>query len=88
MVGVEHSRGLGLCTVWVEPSMQLHATLMTLVYHPLQGVPVGRGSLALLSGEKSAPRLKVALVQSVTLGTHLKEYSVDTILLQFVKLID
>ena len=67
--------------------MQLHTTTVTLVYHPLQRIPIRRRSLPLLASEESAPRFKVALVQRIALGAHLKEDGIDTILLQLVELI-
>ena len=67
--------------------MQLHTTTVTLVYHPLQRIPVRRRSLTLLASEESAPRFEVALVQRVALGTYLKEDGIDSILLQLVELI-
>ena len=62
MVG---GKGIGvfrLRTVRVYPGMKFHASLMALVNHPLQRVPIRRRGLALLSGQESAPRLYIALI--------------------------
>ena len=81
MIGCKSRRELGLSTIWVEPCMKLHATTMTLIDHPLQRVPIGRWCLTLLSCEETTPGLYVAFIESVALGTHLKEDGIDTILL-------
>ena len=87
MLGVEGARELGFCTIRVQPCVKLHATLVTLLNHPLQRVPIRLRRLALHTGEETAPRLNIALIESVALGTHLEEDGVHTILLQLVELI-
>lgn len=67
--------------------MQLHATLVTLLNHPLQRIPVRRRSLSLLSCKEAAPRFDVAFIQRITLCSYLKEDGVDAVLLQLVELI-
>ena len=80
-------RGLGLGTIGIYPCMEFHATLVALLHHPLQGVPIRRRRLALLPREETAPRLDAALIEGVALGAHLEDDGVGTILLQFVQLI-
>ena len=78
---------LGLGTIRVNPSMQLHTTLMTLLYHPLQRVPIRLWCLTLLTSKIIAPRLYLTLVECITLWAHLEDDSITTILLQLVELI-
>ena len=66
--------------------MNLHSTLMTLLNHPLQRIPIRRWSLALDTGEKLAPRFKITLIKGITFGTHLEDDGIHTILLQFIQL--
>ena len=53
-IGVGHLR---LGTIGIDPRVQFHAALVALGNHPSQGVPVGLGSLSLLTGQIVAPRL-------------------------------
>ena len=46
-----------LGTIRINPGMKLHATIMTLLYHPLQRIPIRRRSLSLHPRKKLAPRL-------------------------------
>ena len=75
-----------LGTIRINPGMKLHATIMTLLYHPLQRIPIRRRSLTLYARKKLAPRLQIALIQSITLGTNLKDNRIYAILLQFIQL--
>ena len=84
---VETRSEFSLCTIWVQPSVQLHATLVALVDHPLQWVPVRLRCLTLYACKEAAPRLNITLIESIALGTHLEEDSVHAILLQLVELI-
>ena len=86
MVRSQLHRALGLGAVGVDPCVELHAASVALVYHPFEGVPIGRRRLALLAREVAAPRLYVALVEGVTLGSHLKDDGVDPVFLQLVEL--
>ena len=79
--------GLGLGPVGIDPGMQLHAALVTLCDHPLQGIPVGHGSLPLLSCQETAPRLQTALVEGIALGPYLEDDDVDAVFLQFIELV-
>ena len=67
--------------------MNLHSTLMTLLNHPLQRIPIRRWCLALDTGQKLAPRFEVALVKGIAFCTHLEDDGIHAILLQFVKLL-
>ena len=67
--------------------MNLHSTLMTLLNHPLQRVPIRRRSLALDTGKELAPRFEVALIKGIAFGTHLEDDGIHAILLQFIKLL-
>src|SRR3712207_9544362 len=78
---------LGLCTVRVYPRMKLHTTLVALVNHPLQWVPIRLGSPTLNTREKLAPRLILAGVKRITFGSDLKDDSIDAITLQLIQLI-
>ena len=66
--------------------MEFHASLVTLVHHPGQRVPIGRRGQALLPREVAAPRLQGALVEGVAFGSHLKHDGVDAATLQLVEL--
>ena len=88
VVGGQHRGALGLGTVGIDPGVELHTAGVTLLNHPLQGVPIGLGCPTLLTCQETAPGLDVALVEGVTLGTYLENDGVDTGLLQLVELID
>ena len=83
-IGMSH---LGLCTVGINPGMQLHTTLVALFYHPCQRVPIGIRSHTLLPCQIIAPRLISALIQSIALSTNLKDDDVTSVFLQLVQLI-
>ena len=78
---------LSLSTEWVNPCVQLHTALMALGNHPLQRIPVRRWCFALNASKKTAPRLNLALIQSVALRTNLEYNQVYAILLQLVQLV-
>ena len=65
--------------------MQFHAAFVTLGNHPLQWVPPG--IFALLTGEETAPRFYRAWIERVAFRTHLEDYCVHAVLLQFVELV-
>ena len=46
-----------LGTIRINPGMKLHTTIMTLLYHPLQRIPIRRRSLSLHPRKELAPRL-------------------------------
>ena len=87
MCGSQFLRTFRFGPVGIDPSMQFHAPCMTLGYHPLQRIPVGRRRRALLSGQITAPRLEAAGIKRVELGTYLKQDGIDTALLQFIQLV-
>ena len=87
MIGCQHLRALGLSAIGIDPSVQLHPTFMTLVDHPLQGIPIRTGGFTLLTRQESTPGFELALIEGVTLRTHLEDDHVHTVLLQLVKLI-
>ena len=81
------ARVLRLRTIGIDPGVELHAAAVTLVDHPLQRVPIGRGRRALATGQEAAPRLVAARVEGVALGAHLEDNGVDAVFLQLVELI-
>ena len=64
--------------------MQFHATIVTLVDHPREGIPAW--ILTLTSCEKFAPRFIIALVECIGFGTHLKHHGIDATGLQDIEL--
>jgi hypothetical protein len=66
--------------------MEFHTSGMTLFHHPLQRIPIGFWSHPLLARQIAAPRFQIALVESVTLGAHLKKYRIYAISLQDIEL--
>ena len=84
----ERGRTLRLGTERIDPGVQFHASLVALLHHPGQRVPIGFGHLALHTRQKAAPGFHVTLVEGIALGTHLEEDGVDARTLQFVKLVD
>ena len=87
MIGSQRRCALRLRTIRINPRMQLHTTLMTLVYHPLQRVPIGRRCLTLLACQETTPRFYATLIERITFRTHLEDNRVDTIFLEFIQLI-
>ena len=75
---------LGLGPIGVDPCVQLHASQMALLNHPLQGVPVGRWGSALSAGKETAPRLEAAGIERIALRTNLEDNGIDAIFLQLV----
>ena len=67
--------------------MNLHSTLMTLLNHPLQRVPIRQRGLALDTGEELTPRFEVTLIKGIAFGTHLEDDGIHAILLQFIELL-
>ena len=84
--GIDMS-SLRLGTIGINPSMQLHTTLMTLLYHPLQGVPVRIRTTALFTSQIVAPRFDATLIEGIALRTYLEDDDITTILLQLVQLV-
>ena len=88
-IGVHHGQlggALRLGPERVDPGVQLHAPAVTLLNHPLQGVPIGVGSLALLPCQETAPRLVGRVVESVGLATYLEDDRIDAALLHHIEL--
>ena len=83
-IGVSH---LGLGAIGINPRVQLHTATVALLHHPLQRVPVGIGTAALLARQIVAPRLQRTLVQRVALRPHLEDDGITAILLQLVQLV-
>ena len=86
MIGSILMGRLGLGTIRINPGMKLHTATMTLVYHPLQGVPIGIRLLALLTRQIVAPRLQRALIEGVAFRTNLKNDGITAVVLQDVEL--
>ena len=78
---------LRLGTIRVYPGMQFHTATVTLVNHPLQGIPIGSRSPTLLCCEIIAPGLQLTLIEGITLRTYLENDGITAIFLQLVKLI-
>ena len=78
---------LGFGTIGINPCVQLHIALMTLLYHPLQRVPIRLGRPTLLARQIVAPRLQLTLIECIALRAHLEDDGITTILLQFVQLV-
>ena len=87
MVGCQLLRALGLRTIGIDPGVELHTTFMTLVYHPLQRIPIRRRCHTLLSCQKTTPRFYLTLIERITLRTNLKDDDVHTVFLQLVELV-
>ena len=83
----ELTRALGLCPIGIDPCMKFHPALVTLINHPLQGIPVGFGCYALGACQETAPRLNLTLVKGITLRTDLEDNHIDAVLLQLIELI-
>ena len=81
MIGSQHRGTLSLGAIRVDPRMQFHTTLVTLLYHPLQRIPIRRRCLALLSRQKTAPGLYTTLIECITLWSHLEDDGIYPILL-------
>ena len=78
---------LRLGTVRIDPRMKLHTPPVTLVYHPLQRIPVRRRRRTLPSRKELAPRFVPAWIERITLCTHLEDDGIHAVLLQLVQLI-
>ena len=76
------SLGIACTTIGIDPSVELHTAGVALVDDEAQRVPRGVGSFALLTGEVLTPGLVGALIESVTLGTHLEDNRIATEALQ------
>ena len=53
---------LCLGPIRIDPCVNLHATLMALLDHPCQRIPIGLWCTTLHTGQKTTPRLELALV--------------------------
>ena len=87
MVSSQLLCALGLRTIGINPGVELHTTLMTLVNHPLQRIPIWRRCHPLLACQKTAPRFYLTLIERITLRTNLKDDDVHTVFLQLVELV-
>ena len=67
--------------------MQLHPTLVALFDHPFQGIPVGTWCLTLLSGQETAPRFELTLIEGIALRANLEDDHIHSVSLQLVELI-
>ena len=88
MHGRKSRRPLGLCPVRIDPGMQLHAALVTFFHHKLERIPHGLRGFSLNTRQKTAPGLVAGTVQGIGLGTHLKDYGIDSGTLQIIELTD
>lgn len=77
---------LCLGTIRVDPCMQLHLSGMTLLYHPLQGIPIRIGSQPLLTGQITTPRFQFTGIERIALTAYLKEDGIDAIALKVIEL--
>ena len=73
-----------LRTKGINPCVQLHATIVTLINHPSQRIPTWVATL--LSGEEFAPRFKRTLIKCIGFGAHLKHHRIDATSLQHIEL--
>ena len=78
---------LSFGTIRINPRMQFHPALMTLLNHPLQRIPKRIGRLSLHACQETAPWFITTLIERIALGPHLEDDGIDTILLQFIQLI-
>ena len=76
------SLSIACTTIGIDPSVELHTSGVTLVDDEAQRVPRGVGCFALLTGEVLTPGLVGALVEGITLGTHLEDDRIATEALQ------
>ena len=67
------SLGVACTTIGIDPSVELHTAGVALVDDEAQRIPRGVRRFALLTGEVLTPGLVGALVESITLGTHLED---------------
>ena len=86
MTGSKCCRTLCLGTIGIYPCMALHATAVTFLHHPCQGVPIWFWCASLFGRQVTAPWFHLALVQGICLCTNLKHDGIDTATLQFVQL--
>ena len=70
-----------------NPGMKLHATRVTLLNHPLQGIPIRKRRLTLLTCQELTPWLKTALIERIAFWSNLKDNGIYTVFLQFIQLI-
>ena len=75
-----------LGTERIDPCMKFHTTVVALLNHPLQRIPVRRRSLSLHTRQITAPWLILTGIERITLSTHLEDDGIHTILLQFIQL--
>ena len=67
------SLGIARTTIGIDPSVELHTAGVALVDDEAQRVPRGVRSFALLTSEVLTPGLVGALVEGITLSTHLED---------------
>jgi hypothetical protein len=87
MVGGELFGSLRLCSIGIDPGVELHATTMTLSDHPLERVPIWRRCYSLFAGQETTPWLELALIEGIALRTYLKDDDITTVFLEFVELV-
>ena len=73
-------------TIRINPCMQLHTTLVTLVYHKLQRIPRRRRCNSLNTCQKTAPWFIRRFIKSIGLGTYLKDNGIYACFFQLVQL--
>ena len=71
----------------IDPCVEFHTSLVTLLNHPLQGIPVGIRGRALSPGEEATPRFFFRGIERIAFDSDLKDDGVDATALEFVKLI-
>ena len=76
-----------LYAVRVNPSMKLHAALVTFLNHELHRIPVRLRHLPLHARQEAAPWLILRSIQCIRLRTHLKNNGIDACALQAVQLV-
>ena len=84
MLTVHHESLACRHAVRVDPSVELHLTLMTQFDHECHRVPDRHWRPALLASQESAPWLILALVESIALGTHLKDDGIEACVVQHI----
>ena len=86
MTGGERGRPLGLSPERIDPGVQLHATFVALLDHPLQRIPVRQRGTALLPCKITAPWFQVTLVERIALRAYLEDDGIDAVSFQYIKL--
>ena len=74
----------GRDAIWVDPRMELHLTVVAELDHIVHRIPQRHRCFALLACEKTAPRLVVALVESIALGANLEDHGIEARLMKHI----